>query len=69
MPSVSAGYYNQGAGRDLGCGLEFYSQLQVRYRRSVDASVGVALAHISNAGLDDHNPGANSAYLSYSFSF
>lgn len=67
VPSVSAGYYHSGADRDLGYDLEFYSQLQARYWLSVDSSLGIALAHISTAGLGDKNPGANLAYLSYSF--
>ncbi len=68
-PSVSVGYYNQGAGKDLGCGLEFYSQLRLEYKFSPDAKVGLGFGHISNAGIGDKNPGAETAYLSYSIAF
>jgi lipid A 3-O-deacylase len=69
LPSVSAGYYHRGAGKDLGHDLEFYSQLRLSYALSANSAVGVAFAHISNAGLGDENPGANTAYVSYSANF
>jgi hypothetical protein len=65
-PSVSAGYYHEGADKDLGYDLEFYSQLRLEYKLENDAKIGIGIAHISNAGLGDHNPGAETAYLSYS---
>ena len=68
-PSVSAGYYHQGAGKDLGYDLEFYSQLQLNYELSKEAFLGVGFGHISNASLGKHNPGANAAYLSYGHNF
>ena len=67
-PSVSAGYYNQGADTDLGYDVEFYSQLRLEYKLENDAKIGLGVGHISNFDLDDHNPGAETAYLSYSFS-
>ena len=68
-PSLSAGYYNEGAGKDLGCDLEFYSQLRLEYQLSSDARVGVGIGHISNASIGDTNPGAETAYLSYTIAF
>ena len=68
-PSISAGYYKKGAGKDLGHDLEFYSQLRLNYAVSVDLSVGIGIAHISNAGLGEKNPGANMAYASCSRRF
>ena len=68
-PSVSVGYYHEGAGKDLGHDVEFYSQLQLNYELSKDAFLGVGIGHISNAGLGDDNPGANTAYLSYGHNF
>ncbi len=68
-PSVSAGYYNQGAGKDLGFELEFYSQLRLEYQLSSDAKVGLGIGHISNASIGDRNPGAETLYLSYSIAY
>ena len=68
-PSISAGYYHQGGGQDLGRNLQFYSQLQLRYRFSDTANLAVAVGHISNANLADENPGANTAFLSYATHF
>ena len=68
-PSISAGYYNQGADVDLGNDAEFYTQLRLEYKLENDAKVGLGIGHISNAELGDHNPGAETAYLSYSIAF
>jgi hypothetical protein len=68
-PSVSIGYYHQGNGKDLGHDIEFYSQLRLAYRFSDATTLGVVVAHISNAGLADENPGANTASLSYAVNF
>lgn len=65
-PSVSAGYYNDGADVDLGYDVEFYSQLRLEYKLENNAKIGLGIGHISNAELGDHNPGAETAYLSYS---
>jgi hypothetical protein len=65
-PSVSAGYYHNGAGKDLGYDLEFYSQLRLEYRLAAGSRVGLGIGHISNASLGDLNPGAETVYLSYS---
>jgi len=68
-PSVSAGYYHDGAGKDLGYDLEFYSQLRLEYRLVAGSRVGLGIGHISNASLGDRNPGAETVYLSYSVSY
>ena len=68
-PSLSAGYYHQGAGKDLGYDVEFYSQLRLDYRLADNASVGLGFGHISNASIGDSNPGAETLYLSYSMAF
>jgi len=68
-PSISAGYYNNGAGKDLGYDLEFYSQLRMEYRLAGGGRVGLGIGHISNAGIGDHNPGAEILYLSYSLAY
>ena len=68
-PSISAGYYNNGADKDMGCDVEFYSQLLLEYRLHNGASVGLGIGHISNAGIGDFNPGAETAYLGYRINF
>ena len=68
-PSISAGYYNNGADKDMGCDVEFYSQLLLEYRLHNGASIGLGIGHISNAGIGDFNPGAETAYLGYRINF
>ncbi len=68
-PSLSVGYYNQGADKDLGYDVEFYTQLKLEYQLENQAKVGVGIGHISNAELGDDNPGAETAYLSYSINY
>jgi len=68
-PSVSAGYYHNSAGKDLGYDLEFYSQLRLEYRLATGSRVGLGMGHISNAGIKDINPGAEIVYLSYSIAY
>lgn len=68
-PSLSAGYYNNGADKDLGYDIEFYSQLRLDYKLASNVRVGLGVGHISNTGIGDSNPGAETAYLSYSIAF
>ena len=68
-PSVSAGYYHNGAGKDLGYDLEFYSQLRLEYRIAAGSRIGLGIGHISNAGIREINPGAEIVYLSYSIAY
>lgn len=49
--------YFSGSGKRLGSGLEFRSALDLTYRLRKDLSLGFTLAHLSNAGLGDFNPG------------
>jgi hypothetical protein len=62
-PSFAPGYYNMGSGKDLGSALEFRSGLEVGFCFSNGTRLGVEFNHISNGGLADHNPGANSLML------
>ena len=64
-PSFAPGYYNQGDGKDLGNALEFKSELQLSMDLPRNSSLGLSYNHLSNAGLGDKNPGANS----YMFNF
>lgn len=58
-PSFGAGLYSHGDGDlDLSHSIEFRSQVEVGYEFETGNRFGVAFSHISNASLDDHNPGA-----------
>ena len=65
-PSFSFGVYGQGDGKDLGHVVEFRSAAQIAYRFDDRSRLGVMFHHLSNAGLDDRNPGANTLMLTYS---
>jgi hypothetical protein len=59
-PSFSPGYYGEGDGKDLGSPLEFKTEVQASLNLSDSFQLGVSYNHISNGGLGDKNPGANS---------
>ena len=65
-PSFSFGVYGKGDGKDLGHVVEFRSAAQIAYRFDDRSRLGVMFHHLSNAGLDDRNPGANTLMLTYS---
>ena len=56
-PSVGAGLYAEGGGKDLGSAIEFRSQIEIGYQFENQSRVSAALSHISNLDIDDHNPG------------
>ena len=64
-PSFSPGYYTSGDGKDLGSPLEFKTEVQLSYNLLPGSKLGYSYNHVSNAGLGDKNPGANS----YMFNF
>jgi len=67
IPSVGAGLYAQGGSdQDLGSALEFRTQLEGGYEFTNGHRVGVAFSHISNAGIDDTNPGTETLNVYYS---
>lgn len=59
----AAGGYVRGGGKQLGRGLEFRSAIDVSYRVRPSLRLGLALAHLSNAGLSDQNPGVETLTL------
>lgn len=63
--SFAPGAFHDGDGKDLGNGLEFRSQIEVAYRFENRSRLGLSVSHISNAGLGDENPGAESVMLTY----
>lgn len=64
-PSFGVGLYGRGDGKDLGYPVEFRSQIEVGYEFANEMRLSLAYSHLSNAGLDDRNPGADiiGAYL------
>jgi lipid A 3-O-deacylase len=64
-PSLAAGLYSRGQGRELGSPLEFRSALSVE--RSVgEVRLGLYVYHLSNAGLGALNPGLEGIGLGFS---
>ncbi len=68
-PSFAIGGYVQGDGRDLGHLLEFRSQLELAYRFDDRSRLGLAVSHMSNGSIADHNPGVNSIVVTYAIPF
>lgn len=58
------GYYHKGDGVDLGGNLQFKTDLSW----SINPKWRIAYYHISNAGLENTNPGADGISLSYNLS-
>jgi hypothetical protein len=65
-PSFAPGLYVEGGGKDLGHVVEFRSSVKFAYRFENRARLGLDLYHVSNAGLDQRNPGANTLMVTYS---
>ena len=68
-PNFAAGAYGNGAGKDLGYAVEFRSGFNFMFRLDDNSRVGFSFHHISNAGLDDRNPGEESLLVIYSVPF
>jgi lipid A 3-O-deacylase len=65
-PSLAAGYYSDGNGRDLGHAIEFRSSIELAYRFDDRSRLGIAFYHLSNAHLGDTNPGTEILGVVYS---
>ncbi len=68
-PGFAVGGYSQGSSKDLGYGIEFRSTLEVSYKFQDAQRVGVQIAHLSNAGLGNKNPGTETLEAVYSHPF
>ncbi len=66
-PMFATSFYEEGDSVDLGGSLQFRSGLELSYRFGNGQRLGVVFSHLSNAGLEDRNPGANSLALVWSF--
>ena len=65
-PNFGAGLYGNGDGKDLGNPLEFRSGMTFSVRLSDYSRLGITFHHISNAGLNERNPGEESILVLYS---
>lgn len=65
-PSLAAGLYADGDGKDLGHVVEFRSSLELAWRFDDRSRLGLSFYHISNASLSDNNPGTEVLSLNYS---
>ena len=65
-PSFAPGLYERGDGKELGHIIEFRSGLDLAYRRKNGARIGAEVHHLSNASLDENNPGTETFLFTYS---
>ena len=68
-PSFAIGAYDRGSGKDLGHSIEFRSQIELAYRFDDRSRLAISLNHMSNASIDEVNPGTESLMLTYAFPF
>ena len=68
-PNFAAGLYEDGDGKDLGHVVEFRSGVELAYRFDTRSRLGLAFHHLSNASLDDNNPGTETLILTFSVPF
>jgi lipid A 3-O-deacylase len=62
-PSFAPSLYSKGDGKDLHGRIQFRSGIEAAWRFGGGARLGVELYHLSNAGLQDLNPGEESLVL------
>jgi hypothetical protein len=65
-PSFAPSLYWRGSSKNLGEVLEFRSSIGAAYMFDDRSRLGLELYHLSNAGLDDHNPGTEVVLAKYS---
>lgn len=66
-PSLGAGIYGEHNGLDLGSRLEFRSGIECGYDLKEAGRISAGFWHLSNAGLEDWNPGTELVALRYAF--
>jgi hypothetical protein len=64
-PNGAVGWYQRGNGTPLGSWFEFRTGAEFDYKFDDQSRLGIAVHHISNAGLTKINPGEQSALLVY----
>ena len=65
-PNVAGGFFDRGSGTNLGSWWEFRTGVELAWRFDNMSRLGIAISHMSNAGLTKRNPGAQSLLLMYS---
>jgi lipid A 3-O-deacylase len=65
VPAFAVGGYHDGGSKDLGYPIEFRSALELNYLIGDGQRLGLTVAHLSNAHLDDDNPGTETLTVSY----
>ena len=65
-PNAAAGVFERGSGTNLGSWWEFRTGAELAYRFANLSRLGVAVHHVSNAGLTKRNPGEQSILVMYS---
>jgi hypothetical protein len=63
--SFAPSYYSKGDGKDLHGELQFRSGIEASWRFGRGLRLGLELYHLSNAGLQDLNPGEESLMLTF----
>jgi lipid A 3-O-deacylase len=70
MPNAAFGYYENGAGKDLGSHAEFRTGAEFAYRFNDRSRLGFTFHHISNAGINKKtNPGEEEMLVVFSLPF
>ena len=64
-PSLAAGIYFKGKGKDLHFPLEFRSSMELAYILPNQSRLGAQFYHISNASLGNRNPGTEALVFFY----
>jgi lipid A 3-O-deacylase len=68
-PVSSLGGYHQGNSKNLGGTFQFRNSISLAYQFHGGSRFGIRLAHTSNAGIYNRNPGANEILLTYTIAF
>lgn len=58
-PSIGAGLYSNGDGKDLGGSVQFREQIEIGYQFQNASRLTGSVSHMSNWGIDDKNPGTD----------
>ena len=69
IPSFAPGYYDEGAGKNLGSVLEFKSEIKLNFDIFENSKIGYSYSHISNNDWGDINPGIDNQQISFSKNF
>ncbi len=57
VPSIGAGFYEDGSGKNLGHTLMFRTQFEFQFELEDSSRFSIGYSHISNASLSERNPG------------